>query len=223
VKDSIKAADVFVYTTDEALSSTLSKLVDMMNNSLEHLPEEASVVMNINQQIIAKNYTGVKEQYDKLSEKYKQNKAIQLIYIAACHKLDLQLYESALEHYASRFPDAPSAYLMMIDLYYGRNEYSKGLASIDKLEKLLGGDKALDYLRGNLYRLSGKRAESIACYERVYLYDPTLTLNTHVLVKEYEETGEKAKAKTVMTEFKKTNAFHGADFSDLLAKYPDLK
>jgi len=223
VKDSIKASDVFVYTTDEAVSSTLAKLVDMMNNSAEHLPEEVGILMKLNQQNAARNYTGVKEQYEKLSDKYKQNKAIQLIYITACHQLDPQLYERAIEHFANSFPDAPSAYLMMIDLYYGRKEYEKGLAAIDKLDKLIGDDKMLDLLRGNFYKLSGKRAESIACYEKVYRYDPTLSMNVHSLVGVYEEAGEKVKAKAVMASFKKTNAWHEADFSDLLAKYPDLK
>jgi len=203
VKDSVKASDVFVYTTDESVSSTLSKLVDMMNNSAEHLPEEVSIMMKLNQQNKAKNYAGVKEQYEKMPDKYKENKAIQLIYITACHQLDLQLYQKAIEHFANSFPDAPSAYLMMIDFYYGRKEYEKGLAAIDKLDKLIGDDKALDFVRGNFYKLSGNRAESIACYERVYRYDPTLEMNTNALVHAYEEAGESAKAKAVLAGSKK--------------------
>lgn len=223
MRDSIKASDVFVYTTDEAMSSTLAKLVDMMNNSAEHLPEEVAILMKMNQQIAAKNYAVVKEQYEKLGDKYKQNKAIQLINITACHQLDPKLYETAIEQYASSFPDAPSAYLMMIDLYYGRKEIDKGLAAIGKLDKLIGDDKALDFIRGNFYRLSGKRAESLACYEKVYQYDPTLAMNVHALVQEYEEKGDKTKARTAITGLKRTNAWHEAEFTDLYAKYPDLK
>jgi tetratricopeptide (TPR) repeat protein len=223
VKDSIKASDVFVYSIDEPLSSSLAKLTDMMDNSAEHLPEEVSILMNLNRQNTLKNYTGVKEQFEKLDEKYKQNKPIQLIYISACHQLDPQLYENAIEHFGASFPDAPSVYLMMIDLYYLRKEYDKGLTAIDKMDKLIGGDKVLDLFRGNFYKLAGKRAESLACYERVYRYDPSIGANVRFLIQGYEETGEKARAKTVITDFKKTRAFHDADFSDLLAKYPDLQ
>jgi tetratricopeptide (TPR) repeat protein len=223
IRDSIKSSDVFVYTTDEALSSTLGKMVDMMNNSAEHLPEEVGILMKLNQQLAAKDYTSVKEQYEKLGEKYKQNKAFQLINITACHQLNPRLYETAIEQYASRFPDAPSAYLMMIDLYYSRKEIDKGVAAVDMLDKLIGDDKALDYLRGNFYRLAGKQAESIACYEKVYRYDPTLGMNVHALVAAYEEAGEKEKAKTVITGFKKTNSWRESDFHDLVAKYPDLR
>jgi tetratricopeptide (TPR) repeat protein len=223
VKDSIKAADALVYTTDELLSTTLAKLTDMMDNSLENTPEQASAIMSMNQQNNKKNYAGVKAQYDKLDEKSRRNKAIQMIYITACHSLGTQLYQEAIEHFAVLFPDAPSGYLRMIDLYYLRKEYDKGFAAIDKMDKLIGGDKVLDYFRGNFYRLEGKQAESIGCYERVYQYDPTLANNVLMLTKAYEETGEKGKAKALIADFKKTNAFHAAGFSDLFTKYPDLK
>ena len=223
VRDSIKASDVFVYTLDETLSSNLASLVDMMSNSGDHLTEEVATMKAMREQFNKKNYAGVKEQYDKLDEKYKRNKAILMLYISACHQLDLPLYQNAIEHFAASFPDAPSAYLMMIDVYYLRKEYDKGLEAIDKMDKLIGGDKMLDLYRGNFYKLQGKKAESIVCYEKVYRYDPTLAANVQFLVTGYEETGEKARAKTVFTDFKKTKAFHDADFSDLLSKYPDLK
>jgi len=70
-------------------------------------------------------------------------------------------------------------------------------------DKLIGDDKALDFVRGNFYKLSGNRAESIACYERVYRYDPTLEMNTNALVHAYEEAGENAKAKAVLAGSKK--------------------
>lgn len=223
VKDSIKAADALVYATDEPLSTTLAKLTDMMDNTVESSPELASAMLQMNEQNNKKNYAGVKEQYDKLDEKFKQNKAVQMIYITACHNLGTQLYQDAIEHFVALFPSAPSGYLRMVDLYYLRKEYDKGIAAIDKMEKLMGGDKVLDYFRGNFNRLAGKQAESIGCYERVYQYDPTIGINVEMLAMSYEETGEKAKAKTVMAGFKKTNAYHEADFADLLAKYPDLK
>lgn len=223
VKDSIKATDVLVYTTDELLSTTLAKLTDMMDNSVESSPELASAMLQMNEQNNKKNYAGVKEQYDKLNDKFKQNKAIQMIYITACHNLGTQLYEDAIEHFVSLFPNAPSGYLRLVDLYYLRKEYDKGLAAIDKMDKLMGGDKVLDYFRGNFNRLAGKQAESIGLYERVYQFDPTIGINVEMLAMSYEETGEKAKAKTVMAGFKKTTAYHEADFNDLFAKYPDLK
>jgi tetratricopeptide (TPR) repeat protein len=223
VKDSIKASDVLVYSTDELLSTTLAKLADMMDNSAESSPELASAMLQLNEQNNKKNYAGVKEQYDKLDEKFKQNKAIQMVYISACHNLGAQLYEEAIEHFGVLFPTAPSNYLRMIDLYYLRKEYDKGLAAIDKIDKLMGGDKVLDYFRGNFYRLSGKPAESIGCYQRVYQYDPTIGNNVLLLTMVYEETGEKAKAKATLDAFRKTNVFHAADFSDVIAKYPDLK
>jgi len=223
LKDSIKASDIFVYTTDELLSSTLAKLTDMMDNSIESTPELASAIMSMNEQNNKKNYLGVKEQYNKLSDKFKQNKAIQMIYIAACHQLGTQLYEEAIEHFVALFPNVPSGYLMMIDLYFLRKEFDKGMAAIDKMDRLLGGDPVLDYFRGNFYKLSGKAAESLTCYERVYRFDPTIASDVLALAMGYEDAGEKQKAKTVIADFKKTGAFHAADFSDLFTKYPDLK
>ena len=122
VKDSIKASDVYIYSIDEALSSNLATLADMMNNSAESLPEDVSILIKMTDMGNKKNYAGVKEQFEKLDVKYRNSKSLQLIYISACHHIDNALYESALEHFASGFPDAPSAYLMMTDLYYLRKE-----------------------------------------------------------------------------------------------------
>jgi len=223
VKDSIKAADVYVYSIDESMSGSIATLADMMNNSAEKLPEDVSMMIKLTDENNKKNYAGVKEQYEQLDEKYKKTKAMQLVYISACHHLDQALYEGALEHFAASFPDAPSGYLMLIDLYYLRKEYDKGFTALDKMDKLLGGDPALDIFRGNFYRLQGKKAESLACYERVFRYDPGIAANARFLIVAYEEAGDKAKAKTVITEFRKTGAYHEADLSDLFTKYPELK
>jgi len=221
VKDSIKAADVRLYSTDELMSVTLSRLTDMMSPGKSQ--DEADAFVHISSENNQQHYAAVKEIYDKTDEKIRNNKTIQLIYISACHHIDSKSYQDALEHFSQLYPDAAPAYLLMIDLYLLQKNYEKGLAAIDKIDKLVNEDKVLDYFRGNYYRAAGKPAESIACLERVYHYDPTISLTAHLLVRSYEEEGEKAKAKKVMDDFKKSNAFHAAEFSDLAGLYPDLK
>jgi len=174
-------------------------------------------------QLNKQDYSGVKQTYDQLEKKYQQNRFIQMIYIQACHHLDLALYEKALTDYSHNFPDATSCYLQLLDLYYSKKEYNLALVDIDKLDKAVGGDPFLDYYRGNVYALMNRPADAIASYEKVYRYDQTLKANVLKLVSAYAAANEPEKAKKVIAAYMQTPGYRIGDLNTFYDDYPDLR
>ena len=222
VGDSIKAADLLTYSTDEWISSSIARIADMMGQAGDPAGD-AAIVKKMTEQLNNSEYMNVKATYEALGSEYKKSKAIQMIYISACHHIDLGLYEQALDDFAKTFPGAASSYLMMLDLYYLRKEYDKGLACVDKLDKVIGGDTLLDYFRANIYFAMNKKAEALTCYENVYHYDPTLKVNVLQLSAAYAAAGQKDKARKVIAAYMETPGYHIGDLNPLYERYPDLK
>ena len=222
VGDSIKACDLYTYAVDEWTSSAVARLGDIMGGS-NNFEQDGNIILKMTQEINKADYTAVRTTYEQLGPAYKHSKAIQLIYIQACHHIDLGLYENALVGYAATFPDAASSYLQLLDLYYLQKKFDKGLAAVDKLDKVVGGDPLLDFFRGNFYTLMNKNAESLRCYENVYRYDPGLKINSVKLASVYAATNQNDKAKAVITGYMNTPSYHPGDLNALYDKYPDLR
>lgn len=222
VGDSIKAGDLYTYSFDEWTSSQIARLTDIMGAS-DNYKEEGAAFQKMTAQINRQDYTDAKQTYDQLPKKYQQNKFVLLLYIQACHHIDLGLYEKVLTDYSASFPDASSCYLLLLDLYYSKKEYDKALADIDKLDKVVGGDPLLNFFRGNVYALMGKNTEAIGCYEKVYAYNPTLKLNVLRLVGRYGATGQTDKGRKIIATYMDTPGYHIGDFNELYDDYPNLR
>jgi hypothetical protein len=222
VGDSIRWADVYAYSTEEWTSSGIARLTDIANKS-SGLLADAGAMIKMAEQMRSQDYAGAKATYDQFAKEYQNSKMIKLMYVHACAHIDKGLYAKALEEYTTAFPDAASGYLMMLDLYYLQKEYDKVLVTLDKLDKLVGGDPVLDFYRGNAYTALSKTTESLGCYERVYRYDPSIVVNSLKLARVYAESGEGAKAKAVVAGYKNTVAYREGDLTALYTKYPELK
>jgi len=224
VGDTIKASDVFIFTVDENFSSTVSTVAKTMVASSDlKMSETERSVARLKELRDQKAYAAAKDVYDKLDKPLKESKPVQVGYIDICHHLGDSLYEKSLEHFAESFPDAPSTYLMMIDLYYLKKDFAKGLTAVDKLDSIVGKDPFLDLFRGNFCKLSGKRDESLVCYERLYRTDPTLAINTRTLITTYAQAGRYDDGKKVIGEYKKTAGFRQEDLDKLYSNFPSLK
>ena len=222
VGDSIKAADLYTYSLDEWTSGQIARLTDIAMQS-STFQDDAGIIKSMNERTRRQDYAGIKDAYDRLDKKYQHNKVIQLMYIHACHHIDLGLYEKALVDYSASYPDASSCYLLMIDLYYLQKQYDKALIAVDKLDKLVGGDPLLNFFRANICSLMGKNAESLEDYEKVYRYDPSLKINAIRLASSYAAASQKDKARAVIKGYMNTPSYHPGDLNALYDQYPELR
>jgi len=224
VQDSIKASDVFAFTLGENLSTMLATLsARMAGVDIAKLSETDRSLLKLTELKNQKEYAAAKQVYDQLDRRVQESKAVQVIYIEICRHLGDSLYDQALEHFAVAFPDAPNAYLVMIDLYYAEKDYEKSLAVVNKLDSLVGKDAFLDLYRGNFYKKMGKKDEALNCYQRLYLSDPTLAINTRTLIITYAQANRYDDAKKVIGEYKQTSGFQETDLDKIYSAFPALK
>ena len=224
VRDSIKASDIFVFTVGENISTTIATLsANVAGVDIARLFETDRNLQKFTELKNQKNYAAAKQAYDQLDRHVQESKGIQVIYVEICRHLGDSLYHQALEHFAVAFPDAPNAYLMMIDLYYAEKDYDKGLAAVNKLDSLVGKDAFLDLYRGNFYKKMGKMDEALNCYQRLYLSDPTLAINTRALIITYAQANRYDDAKKVIGEYKQTSGFQETDLDKIYSAFPALK
>jgi tetratricopeptide (TPR) repeat protein len=224
VRDSVKVADIYLYTSGEYFSHTVANLVTTADapHDLDKESDELKALTRIRDNYRQHNYPEAKALYDGLSLKLKDDKAIQIVYISIARNISDSLYEVALDHFQAVFPDAPNSYLLMIDLCYLRKNYQKGMETVDKLDGLVG-DPILNLLRGNFVKLSGKREESLGYYQKAYQFDPGFKMNTRTLISTYAEIGRMDDAKKVIAEFKRQKGFLPEDLDVIYAAFPALR
>jgi hypothetical protein len=224
-KDSIRASDCYIYTTDELLSTTTSKLIDLMlvDLSSPEVPEDAKSLAQLSKLRNQGDYAGAKALYDKLTPKIKQDKPVQVIYLMITSKLDQSAYQENLEHYVSLYPNVSSGYMMMLDLYYLKKEGQKGVTAVNRLDSLVGTDPFLNFYRGAFYELAGEKASGLACYEKAYRSDPEIAVNTEALLMAYGEAKQNDKAKSLIAGYKKSRIFKQETLDNIYKLYPALK
>ena len=223
VNDSIRAADVYIYASDEYMSTTISRLVNNVNADKKEAPAELQFVAGMIERFQKKDFAGIKQFFENNDSKMKEDKGMYLFYVNACKLVDANKYQEVLEHYITHFPDAASGYLMMIDLYYTKKDPVKGLASVEKMDSLIGKDTFLNYYRGRCYDMLGRKEETVRCFEATYRYDPLFERNTIRLIVAYAVNKENDKAKTVIGEYKRTPAFAPENLDAVYSRFPDLK
>ena len=89
--------------------------------------------------------------YDALPEKARKHRFFLTLRLKITQALGEKAYAETLEQLHALYPDDPSAVLLSIDLYTLRKQFDKALATVDKLDEVVGGDPFLDTVRANTY------------------------------------------------------------------------
>jgi hypothetical protein len=227
VNNIIKAADVHIYLAGEDMSTTLADLIDAsipLSSGMTEIPENVRMLLRLKDYKKNNNNNAIIQLYDSLNDDFKKNKAVQIIYISACKKIDLfsDRYKMALENYAAIFPDDASTPLFMIDFYFLTKNYDKALNAINKLDSFVN-DPFLNFFRANVYLAKGDKSQAKIYYDSVFEKYPTASYTIKNVVILHMNAGEKSIAKTDLETYKKTDGFKQQYVDDLYSMYPELK
>ncbi len=227
VNNKIKAADVYIYLTGEDMSTTLADLLDASippTSNRSELPENLKMLLRLKDYKKRNDNQAIIQLYDSLDNDYKKNKAVQIMYIAACKKVDLlsDRYKMALENYAAIFPDDASTPLLMIDFYYITKDYDKTLNAIAKLDSFVN-DPFLNFFRASVYLAKDDKKQALIYYDSLFEKYPTISYIIKNVVILHMNAGEKSIAKSDLETYKKTDGFKQQYVDDLYLLYPELK
>jgi len=225
VGSEIKGSDVKNFIAGEEMTTILAEMIDaLVPEDVDplNLMNTTDTMIVMKQMMDRGEVKAVKEMYERLPPELQQSKAMLLGYMEACKRISVKDYKVALERFSQAYPNSPNAYLLMIDISTLEKDYDKTLCSIDKIDEIVGGDPVLDYYRGNVYFLLQKKEESRTSFEKVYAYDPDITMNIQALIATYVKEKELDKAKKIIETYKLSKAFDQKVLDLLNGRFPEL-
>ncbi len=156
-----KIIDSYVYVTGEYLSQTIKTIYNVSVNNRSFLKKLLNVDEINDLKKLARlkklrdegKYNEVIEIYESLSKTSKKKKIFKIYALTSAQHLSNEVYNKHIDEYKAEFPDDPSLHLISIDGFILNKEFDKALTSVDNLEKSIGGDDFLEFVRGNVYYL----------------------------------------------------------------------
>lgn len=160
--------DLYILSAGELFSKTLRNLLlpSIQQASGEGLskllPAESDLVKygrqirGMSAAMRAGQYAEAMALYDQLPESLQKQKAFQLIHVMASAEVDQTQYVENMRRFARDFADDPSTDLVLIDFYFLQNQFDEVRACVDRIDRRVGGDRALDVYRANALRGKGE-------------------------------------------------------------------
>ena len=184
--DDLRVQDVYVYMTGEFLSETIrrhamnsfasskgfvAKLLGTDRDYLKNLDKMKAM----NEHVTRGEFQEGLAVYAKLPASLRVEKTYLIMRLRlALGSGDNDAYAKAIEDFEKAHPTDPALDLLSIDGFFLRKEYAKALASVDRLDKRVGGDPYLDVTRADLHIAAGDHAKGRECAARALKKDPGL-------------------------------------------------
>lgn len=185
--------DAFSYLTGETFSASSRRLIlpiaaDMKKSLLQKLTSSESAMMK-NMPAMQRALTLIREQkpaealalLQKLPPELRKEKFILILEMRAGQAMGEKEYLEALEAIAQTFPNDATLDLVLIDGDFLKKDYARVLRRLASLEKELGGDAHVHFLRANVHIMqedwaAAKRSARAALAEEPRMFSAYDTL-----------------------------------------------
>ena len=215
----VKAEDMLIYTAGESLSVIATRVLKDLEKKKYDL-EDISGGSRIRDLISAGKFEDAYEAYQLLTPAVRKQKTFMQLKIEITSSMgNDELYVKTLEEYRDLFPKDTNMPLLMIDAYFLKGEYAKVLTCVDQLDQMLQGDPFLDYYRSLCYKQMNDNSKYRSALEKLYQYKPDFQSGNIELISAYLEQKEMAKAKEIVTAYRKNLLFD----QDLLTEYLEME
>jgi tetratricopeptide (TPR) repeat protein len=132
--------------------------------------------------------------YQGLPVELQHERSILRMRADAARRLGGQAFDDALDALRKAFPDDAGVDLLMIDLHLQHHRYDKALASLDAIDRMVGGGPYLDSLRARAHNGKGTLTAAKRCARNSIKGEPALPsaylslLSVSLQEKEFGET-----------------------------------
>jgi tetratricopeptide (TPR) repeat protein len=182
----IGVEDIFVLLTGEMLSQTMRRMV--INIAAESEPGLLGR-LTAPEKLYAKHWstiqtiiTNVREGrlqpaftlFRQLPIELQRDKVVELMGLSAARGVSDDEYLRLLEEFRLNHPGDATVDLVSIDYYLLKKQHDECLACIDRVEKAVGGDPYLAFIRGNTFFDRGSYTEAKQEFEKAIEQEPTL-------------------------------------------------
>ena len=157
------AQDTYIFSVGELTSRLLRRvavqgfamqdrgLLTRLRGADSDFAKYANSIGAISQNMAAGRASLALQAYNGLPDTIKADKTMKLMHIQIAQKLNDAEYQRAFNDFRGAFPNDPAIDLLSINYYLNNKQYPKALASIDRVDKSVGGDPYLDVQRAEMY------------------------------------------------------------------------
>jgi len=181
----VRIADMYVMVSGELLSQTIRRTVKMAAE--ESRGREMSAAMqkarSMRTQLAAGKAAAALATYQSLPQWLQNEKWVQMLRLEAAGKAGRKEYETAAEDFRRRFGDDPAADLSAAVVYDSQKQYDRALEAINRLDKRIGGDPYLDFMKGLTLAARGDTQQGTVLLNAALEREPTLYEAYEVLIK----------------------------------------
>jgi tetratricopeptide (TPR) repeat protein len=172
----VRAHDYYIYMTGELMTETFRDLIGTMASPAERNSVFATsqAMQRARDMLMQQRYAEAKSELDSLSPALKKQKSIMLLQVQAAMHLDEATYEASITAFEKSFPDSPALDLVSIDGFVMREQWDDAMAAVERLDKRVGGDTYLMFLRANLFAAAKKYEKAKQSAEKALADEPTL-------------------------------------------------
>lgn len=225
-KNKTKIADIYIYTTGETLTESMKDIFSQIMNVGEkdsYNMEKINAMQEIKKLLGKGKYEEAKAIIDALPLNLRSLKAIQIYNIQICSQISDSLNADAIDKFERDFPGDPSLDLVLIDGFFLKKKYDEALACVNRLDKQINADPFLDYYRGLIYNLMGKKTQAQQSLEKLYKNMPDFSQGALELSTYYMDKNDYEKAADIINKVKQNRDYRQASVENLKLLYPKLQ
>jgi tetratricopeptide (TPR) repeat protein len=217
-----KIADMFIYTSGELFSETMNNLYrqmkTMMSKGETSFEDRWLLEMpRLKQKLNSGEYEEAMEIFDRLPEKIKKMKAVQLTHIMIASGLDdMDKYAAAIDEYTRLYPNEPNMHLILLDSYIMKQQYDEALHSVNELDRMIDKDPFLDYYRYLIYNIKEDSTNARASIIKLMNNMPDFEDGMLELIVLYVEEKNNKEADKWIKEFRSHGSFDQDQLETLL-------
>lgn len=109
-----------------------------------------------------------------LPAELQSEKHLLLLRVQAAQWVGETEFNAAVAEFDRQFPDDASAHLLSLDGLVLKENYDRALSSVDRIDRLMGGDPYLHVVRAGIHYQAGRPAEAEDAARRAIAAEPTL-------------------------------------------------
>lgn len=173
----VRVADIYLYASGEAVSDMFGRSdTDLVAEGTERQERSRAIhqIVKISDHLKAKEFQQAMAVFDKIPEKFRNDKAVLVMRIMAASHVSNEEHTKAIEEFHVAFPGDPAGDLLSIDWYFLDKQYKDALDAIDRVEKSIGGDPYLNVMRAEVFLAEGDLDQAASAAARAVKDDPTM-------------------------------------------------
>lgn len=176
----IQVEDIYIMLAGEKMSDLMRPFAEQAAQELNRkglnkfLIRESEVVKHMPQFLAmqerhkAQDFQGVRKLYETMPPALQSMKAVLIIYLLSCAaQEDYETCDRVIGEMRRRDPSDGCLDLLSIDTYYTAKQYDRCLESLERIDKIVGGDPDLRELSSSIYMEKGDFAKAIEQAEQL--------------------------------------------------------